>query len=153
IFASTSNGSDPSTGGTYTGSVYLLQGDGKGGFTGKRDPVSGRPVIQNVFPGPVVSLALADVDGDGKMDLVGLSVGLGNQVYVARSGSGGVFAPARAYAVPGSLPSYGQGHVVAGDLNGDGRPDVVVTSPQGGSVSVLLNNGTDTFGAVQTYAI
>jgi hypothetical protein len=151
VLANTTNPGDPSTGGTYTGCVYILQGDGKGGFTGRRDPVSGRPEIQPVFPGPVTSIARADVDGDGRMDLVGLSTGLGNQIYVARSIWTSAYS-ARTYSVQGSYPTYGQCQLAVADVNGDGRPDVVVTSPMGSSVSVLLNSG-GTFGAVQSYAV
>jgi hypothetical protein len=150
VLANTTNLSDPSTGGTYTGCVYILQGDGKGGFTGRRDPVSGQPDIQPVFPGPVTSIALADINGDGKMDLVGLAVG-GSQVYVARSVWTSVYS-AQTYYGPGSLPMYGPCQLAVADVNGDGRPDIVVTSPQWSSVSVLLNSG-GTFGTVQTYAV
>ena len=48
--------------------------------------------------------------------------------------------------------------VVAADLNGDGKPDLVVvnacggdSSCGGGTVGVLLNNGNGTFGAAVTY--
>jgi hypothetical protein len=36
---------------------------------------------------------------------------------------------------------YDPNHVVAGDLNGDGRADLVTANENGDSVSVLLNNG------------
>src|SRR5689334_11066094 len=44
--------------------------------------------------------------------------------------------------------------VVLGDLNGDGRPDVVTANYSGGSgnsVSVLLNAGSGVFGAHADY--
>ena len=37
--------------------------------------------------------------------------------------------------------------VVSGDLNGDGKPDLIVSSWDGGIVSVLLNHGDGTFSA------
>ena len=85
------------------------------------------------------------------MDLVGLSAGLGNQVYVARPIWNSV-PPARVYSVPGSYPMYGQCQLAVADVNGDGRPDVVVTSPMGSSVRVLLNSG-GALGAAQTYGV
>jgi hypothetical protein len=39
-----------------------------------------------------------------------------------------------------------------GDLNGDGRAELVTTSYYGGTVSVLLNQGNGTFAAPLVYA-
>src|SRR6185503_6926724 len=47
----------------------------------------------------------------------------------------------------GSLPSS----VAVGDLNGDSKPDIVVTNAAGGNVSVLLNNGNGTFQSAVNY--
>ncbi len=45
-------------------------------------------------------------------------------------------------------PSYG---VVAGDLNGDGYPDLALTNYAQGTAEVLLNNGDGTFDALRSY--
>ena len=42
--------------------------------------------------------------------------------------------------------------VAIGDVNGDGKPDLVVANGQSDSVSVLLGNGDGTFQAQQTFA-
>ena len=39
-----------------------------------------------------------------------------------------------------------------GDVNGDGKPDLVVANSDGNTVSVLLGNGNGTFQAQQTFA-
>ena len=39
-----------------------------------------------------------------------------------------------------------------GDVNGDGKPDIVVANYISNTVSVLLGNGNGTFQAQQTFA-
>ena len=39
-----------------------------------------------------------------------------------------------------------------GDVNGDGKPDIVVANAGSNTVSVLLGNGNGTFQAQQTFA-
>ena len=39
-----------------------------------------------------------------------------------------------------------------GDVNGDGKPDLVVANYNSNTVSVLLGNGNGTFQAQQTFA-
>ncbi len=78
-------------------------------------------------------VAMADMDGDGKQDLV-VAVYGSNLVSVLKGNGDGTFGTPTTYATPGN--PY---HVAAGDLNGDGRPDVVVTRYNGGNVRVYLN--------------
>ena len=40
-----------------------------------------------------------------------------------------------------------------GDLNGDGKPDIIVSEPQVKSVGVLLNNGNGTFAPGHIYSV
>ena len=42
--------------------------------------------------------------------------------------------------------------VALGDVNGDGKPDLVVANSGSDTVSVLLGNGNGTFQAQQTFA-
>jgi FG-GAP-like repeat len=125
-------------------SVTVRLGSGQGRFAA--------PVVSYPFPTNVSSLVLADVYGDGKMDIVAAAPG-GN-VYVARPGGGGTFGAAQAYRVPTGLYGYlYPPEVAVGDFNGDGKPDIVVSNAAWSSVSVLLNNGNGTFGTAQNYAV
>jgi hypothetical protein len=85
---------------------------------------------------PVADIALADVDGDGHLDLItantsgSIGVGLG-------SGSGWFeFSPY--YYGTSSSPR----NLAVGDLNGDGRVDVVTADTATDSVSVFSNSST-----------
>jgi hypothetical protein len=156
-----SSGGYPSQGVHYTGSVYVLLGDGKGGFKGVRDPVSGLPVIQNVFQGPVVSLALAHLYDGSETDIVGVTAN-GRSVVVARPvGQGsvranhatGLFGGAQSYYLPLGDFNPVPCELAVGDVNADGKPDIVVTEPNSSSVKVLLNNGTGTLGPAQDFAV
>jgi hypothetical protein len=90
----------------------------------------------------------ADVNGDGKLDLItsnysdnALSVYLGN-------GDGTFQAPTTV-----TLPASTGGPVglAVGDLNNDDIPDLVVGYDSGFGVSVLLGNGDGTFQAAQSF--
>jgi hypothetical protein len=88
------------------------------------------------------SVALADFTGNGKLDLVTSFpvAGGGTTLSVFLGNGNGTFQNP-------TITNVGEtctGPFI-GDLNGDGRPDVVVTCDQSGVV-VLLGNGDGTFG-------
>ena len=82
---------------------------------------------------------IADVDGDGVNDIVlANSNDINSSVGVLRGKSGGAFNSLSSYPITG--PPVG---LVLGDLNGDGRKDVVTVSQgSANSVSVLLGTQT-----------
>src|SRR5207237_263505 len=81
----------------------------------------------------------ADLDGDGKLDIVATDFG-GNLVSVYRNTStpGEINANSFASRVDFATGSQPQGVAVA-DLDGDGRPDILVANTGDGTVSLLRN--------------
>ena len=82
------------------------------------------------------ALSLADMNGDGRVDVVVGQLDSSQASVLLNTGTG-AFGPASTYATGGIYPN----DVATGDLNGDGRADVVTANSQSGNVSVMLNNG------------
>jgi hypothetical protein len=133
------------------GSVGVLLGNGDGTF---------RPAVTYGTGGyDAESVAVADVNGDGKPDLIAangcqFSNCQGNGLVGVLLGNGdGTFQPAVTYGAGGYNPSS----VVVADVNGDGKPDLLVTNYcapdncDSGNVGVLLGNSDGTFQAAVTY--
>jgi hypothetical protein len=126
-----------------SGSVAVLLGNGDGTFQ--------KAVAYSSGGYESESVAITDVNGDGKPDIlvanycasssdcsngsIGVLLGNGDGTFhsAVSYGSGGAFSIALA----------------VGDLNGDGKPDVVVTNDVG--VGVLLGDGDGTFQAAVNY--
>jgi len=116
--------------------VSVLLGDGGGGFSA----APGSPFAVGAYP---ESVAIGDLNGDGHLDLVDADYG-DNTVSVLLGDGGGGFsaAPGSPFAV-GAYPYS----VAVGDLNGDGRPDLVTANAGDNTVSVLLGDGGGGFSA------
>jgi len=106
------------------------------------------------------SVAVADVSGDGKPDLVVANECMSSSnctngsVSVLLGNGDGTFQTGVTYNTGG----FHADSVAVGDVNGDGKPDLVVTNEcasnscgTNGSVSVLLGNGDGTFQSAVSY--
>ncbi len=93
-----------------------------------------------------ISVAVADVNGDGRPDLV-VADQLSDQVSVLLGQGDGTFGAQSAFAANGR-----PGSVAVADFDGDGRPDLAVTNPFMNTVSVFLGNGDGTFGSPTAFA-
>jgi hypothetical protein len=87
--------------------------------------------------GDVVAIQVADLNGDGRDDLL-VAGQSPNTLSAWVAGSGGTFT-IHTYPLP-----YSPSSIAAGDFNGDGKTDVAIVS-QGVGVSVLLGSGDGTF--------
>ena len=138
--------------GTGANSVSVLINNGSGSFTQTQ-------YTAGIGPN---SIAIADFNGDGILDIAVANVGFNptmsgniNTVSILYGNGNGTFQPV---AVPISgqpLPAgaYAAGpsvwSIAAGDVNGDGHPDIIVTNNglTTNELTVLLNNGNGTFQA------
>ena len=91
--------------------------------------------------------AAADVNGDGKMDLISANY-YGNSLSVLTNNGGGGFVLSGTYAV-GTYPR----EVVTADVNGDGKVDLICANSGDSTLSVLTNNGSGGFVLAGTYSV
>ncbi|MDT4966490.1 MAG: hypothetical protein QOJ64_1227 [Acidobacteriota bacterium] len=134
------------------GNVSRLLGDGSGGF--------GAPVIVPVTSSSSFQgLVIADFNRDGKLDVGTLDAthngpgGLPRVHILLGDGSGGF-----ASAISTSLNASDPAALAAGDLNGDGNPDVLLVNRGGGannegSILMALGDGAGHFGSPSIYSV
>jgi len=118
------------------GNSEVLLGNGDGTFTiaGGSFAIGNGTVTSN-------SIAAADFNGDGKLDLVETCSGDEtpcNNLLLIQSGNGdGTFT----LSCETPLPFAGSQSMAVGDFNGDGQPDVAVINSGANGVNVFLNKG------------
>jgi hypothetical protein len=115
----------------FGGTVSVLLGKSDGTFKDAQSYLVGA----GPFSGPH-SVAVADFDGDGHLDLA--VVATDGTLSVLLGNGDGTFQDAQIFDTHSGMTGAWSG--VTGDFNGDGFPDVAVTNLSN-DVSILLNDG------------
>jgi hypothetical protein len=101
-----------------------MLGDGRGNFESGPVGASGAACR---------SVVVADLNGDGRVDLASANTSSGDVVVSLADGEGG-FDPGTSFPA-----GKGTRWVTAADLDGDGRKDLIATNMGSMSVTILLN--------------
>src|SRR5271170_3057346 len=120
------------------GNSEVLLGNGDGTFTIANGSFgnSNGTVTSN-------SIAAADFNGDGKLDLVETCASVDespcNSLLILFGNGDGTFMQPSGPQPP--LPFFGFQSMAVGDFNGDGQPDLAVTNSAANGVNIFLNSG------------
>jgi hypothetical protein len=131
-----------------------IDGDGKPDLIATNQTANTISVFRNTSTGGVLSFApkadfatganpfgitTADFDGDGKLDVV-VTNWSGSSISVLRNASvpGALGFAAKVDFSTASSPTS----VAVGDLNGDGKPDIVTANNGNSTISILRNNSS-----------
>jgi hypothetical protein len=119
-------------------SVQILLGNGDGTF---QTPLS-FPADESPY-----AIAVADFNGDGKLDLA-ITQAEEYSVDILLGNGDGTFQPPQSYQV-GDFPAW----VGVADFNGDGVPDLLVRNIHAANYNILLGNGDGTFKPTLTFHV
>lgn len=117
--------------------VYILHNQGGGVFGSLQK-------VNRLF---LSSIAAADLDGDGRLDLVGVEQSAPGYIFVMlRTADGHFQAPVKYQTV--DAPN----EIAIGDFNRDGIADLAVVSSTQDNIAILLGNGDGTFQPQTVYS-
>jgi hypothetical protein len=151
--------------GTYPVSVAAvdINGDGKIALVSANEDDGTLTVVTNASNGKFgynatlnigsgsgsvpASVVAADVNADGRPDLICANFGDGTLTVLTNNRSGGFGFNATLEAGSGPLC------VAAADINGDGKPDLISANSGDGTLTVLINNGSGVFSPHATLVV
>ena len=109
---------------------------------GTLNTASFAPKVDITIPSGSYGLAAADIDNDGKLDLISAGFSAGNNLYINKNQFTNQSITAASFATP---VTYGIGansypfDVEAADLNGDGKIDIITGNKNNSTISVFEN--------------
>lgn len=118
---------------TGTSNIYLIPN------TSTLGSLSFGSVVTRPVPGTIINLRIGDLDGDRKADIAATQL-LSSQVSIfLNQSTNTTFAFAAPVNFAGGDRPWG---IDFGDLDGDGKPDIVVASITQKNITILNNNST-----------
>ncbi|HEV2695964.1 MAG TPA: FG-GAP-like repeat-containing protein [Verrucomicrobiae bacterium] len=128
--------------GSFTGNAggltnLPLAGIGAAGTFGKQTNAFAPAIPLTVGVNPRC-VAVADINGDGKPDLISADNSSPSLTILTNNGNGG-------FALSATLFANNPVYVVVADMNGDGKPDLICGNIYGNALQVFTNNGTGGF--------
>ncbi|WP_088890922.1 FG-GAP-like repeat-containing protein [Leptolyngbya ohadii] len=136
----TTNAATDSPSPTGVNTIAVALGSGTGSF------LNPTPFGAGVDP---YALTVGDFNNDGKLDIATANFGSNNASLLLGNGTGG-FETARTIALTaGSIQPYS---IANGDMNGDGKLDLIVANSGSNTVNVLLGDGIGGFTAAAPLA-
>lgn len=125
------------------GTLAVLTNNGNGTFD---------PYATIAISGLPISVTVADVNDDGRLDLISATLGgfNNNSLTVFTNNNKGGFGLNATIPLPSGSNPY---CVVAADINGDGKVDLISANQGNNTLTVFTNNGSGIFGLNATLIV